>query len=715
MVGMGESTMQSPGGSVATEDGLPTTDPWELVKLGHQARGRRDLIAALRMFEAASDAKPDNLNILAECGNTLRAMSRFDAAAAIYRGVLERAPGHFGALVGLGQLAKQQGDRGEALQYFEAAAETDPQNPNLQAEIAHTLVQMDRRDEAELAYQNVLKGCPSHFGALVGLGHIARARRDWAQALTHFEAAQAAAPENLGASLEMATVFRELQRPDDAEAILQHLESLVDVRIDTELLQERKFEHFCLTKQLDKAAECLAGWGHHRNVPSNSVPLAAGLYGARRQWQDVLEFFRERVVEGTWAGKSGYDPILLEAVARAARHTGSYHVVLRLIDRLAEVINDPKLRDLRDQLTEELVLLRSLGLHDGTDAPAPMIGSTLRAWRLNRLRQMLGNSSATEASATIFWCTDAAFLPGAIVSIFSLMRHNLGSLRRYSLTVFCSEDVLELTAGLCDRIATAFSTRISVRTASDLAAGSGGLCTEYGVFTPGYALSEAAYYRIYAALQLLKEGVNGRVLYLDADTWVGPGLDRLIDFDMDDRPLGACLDDVSDPAIRRAALKIGVAPEAYFNSGVLLFDLKHPALAPALREAIETSVRHPNLLTFLDQCALNMAFQAKVAPLPEPFNVFVRQHTDLRSEPTDAVVTHFLARPKPWDPMYATSNCRRWIEELAALRQVVGAEWLGPLLSLQFPRRRAGTTTGANDAAALETTSSRQESIGSPP
>jgi lipopolysaccharide biosynthesis glycosyltransferase/tetratricopeptide (TPR) repeat protein len=657
-----------------------------VVGLASLARRRADHAGALALLQAAAADHPGNVYVQVEIANTLRDLSRYEEAESRYRRVLDAAPDQLGALLGLASVARGRGDHAGALALYQAAAVRHPENQHIQLELGATFRDLQHPAGAEAIYRRILERTPRHAAALLGLGYIAREQSEWNVALEHFRAAADACPGQTRPLFEIASTLRELQRIEEAEQVLDSLEQCPGSDLNGEL-KERKFEHFCLTKQLDKAAECLAGWGHHRNVPSNCVPLAAGLYGARGQWQDVLDFFRERVVEGRWGGRRGRYLMLLEAVARAARHTGSYHVLLHLVDRMLAVVNCPELRDLRDQVTEELALLCSLGLEDGTDAPDPVIDSTLRTWRSKRLRQALGNSSTTEEARTIFWCTDSAFLVGAAVSIFSLMRHNLESLRQYAFIVFCSEEVLELTSGLCDRIATAFSTRISVRTAGDLVAGVSGLCTEYGMFTPGYALSEAAYYRIYATLQLQKEGISGRALYLDADTCVGPGVDRLIDFDMDGRPLGARLEVVSNPAIRRAAHKIGIAPHTYFNSGVLLFDLKHPALAPALREAMDTSFRHPDLLTFLDQCALNMAFQAKIAPLPQPFNTFVKQNTDLRTVPTDAVITHFLARPKPWDPMYATANCRRWIEELAALRQVVGAEWLGRLLALQFPRR----------------------------
>jgi tetratricopeptide (TPR) repeat protein len=816
--------MLSLGGSLANEDGPQTADPWELVRLGHQARDRRDLITALRMFEAASDGTPDNLNILVECGSTLRAMSRFDAAAATYRGVLERAPGHFGALVGLGHLANQQGDRSAALQYFEQAVETDPHNPNLHAEIAHTLVQIGRLGEAELAYQNALKGYPQHFGALVGLGHIAwrrgdrdaalvrfeaasnlhpgkvnvdveisianllremrrldhaerryrgvleaspghlrallglahiarergddaaalqwfqaaaesdasslpirldiattlrkldrldeaetvcrgvlerrpddaealiglghvaRARGDWAGALTRFQAAQAAAPGNLRASLEVARVLRELQRPDDAEAILQQLESLADAGFNAEL-REGKFEHFCLTRQFDKAADCLAGWRTARQVPIGVLSLVAGFYASRREWQALVDLLRDGVLEGEWDRRIGRQVALLEAIAEAARRTGRYQEVIDSVDRLLEAGRDAALVGLRDHLAEELRLLDVLALRTAQPANGQVFQSLFRTWRADFMSSLLADRQPPQSARTIYFCTDATFLPGAVVSLTSLLRNNVGALPNYTLIVFCSDEIADFSATIFGELAAAFSVQIDVRASSTLLADQN-LTTEYGFFTAGHALSEAAYHRIYAAVQLLNAGLDGRALYLDADTCIGPRLDRLLEFDLKGLPLAARCDLPGVPRVREAALKLGISPETYFNSGVLLFDIGHPALGSALKTAINISSTQPEALMFHDQCALNAAFRGKFCALPEQFNTFIKPDAGAgMSAEQIPVVTHFLGRPKPWDPAYGAANCVAWLESLATLGTILRPARLRQMLAMQFPHR----------------------------
>jgi tetratricopeptide (TPR) repeat protein len=87
-------------------------------------------------------------------------------------------------------------------------------------DIATDLRELGRFDEAEAALLEILKQAPQHFGALVGLAHIARRRGDRAASLRYFEAAAAVDPKHLQTRVDIATDLRELGRFDEAEAAL---------------------------------------------------------------------------------------------------------------------------------------------------------------------------------------------------------------------------------------------------------------------------------------------------------------------------------------------------------------------------------------------------------------------------------------------------------------------------------------------------------------
>src|SRR5215467_12034836 len=92
-------------------------------------------------------------------------------------------------LVGMGLAARRQGDLQGAVRILEAASTAAPENLDICVELGNTLRAMSRLDEAESEYRRVLDRLPAHFGALVGLAHVAKQRGDRPGALAHFEAA----------------------------------------------------------------------------------------------------------------------------------------------------------------------------------------------------------------------------------------------------------------------------------------------------------------------------------------------------------------------------------------------------------------------------------------------------------------------------------------------------------------------------------------------
>jgi lipopolysaccharide biosynthesis glycosyltransferase len=596
--------------------------------------------------------------------------------------VLGQIPEHVGALLGLGETARTRGDFEAARAWFEAAAAKEPGNTWLQTSIADTLRESFRLDEAENAYRTILRTCPNNVHVLVGLGHVEQKRKNHAAALAFFEAAAAKAPHDPKVWLLVAGALRGLCRFEEAGEILAKIENLHG--IDKSALQVRRFEHFCLTLQLSEAEKCIVAWGGPHNVPNGAVIRTAQLYAALGRWSEVLTFFRERVVESEWTGS--YDQ-MVEPLGRAARATGRYAEVCELLDRLPDASTSEVIRLAHDQIVEEIRLLRMLD--PARPEPDPALGMTIadpfRAGRAELVTQVLQGRLPDRSPTQVFTCTDAAYLIGASVCLFSLLQHNRESLRHCRFTVFCTDDALDLAYTVFGSIGAAFATPIDVRALSSLCSKALDLRTGWGVFTPGHALSQAAYYRIYAGRQLIDEGAMGRALYIDADTCVLFGLDELLAFELGGQPLGVRLDDVKLPVIRRAASLLGLEPDKYFNSGVLLFDLRHPELRPRLDRSIEISLTEKHRLTFADQCALNLAFRDRFATLPDRFNLFIKPDTPVESLCSDPTVIHFLSRPKPWDPMYGTPNCMPWLREFAAMGDVVAPDLIRRLLALQYP------------------------------
>jgi lipopolysaccharide biosynthesis glycosyltransferase len=179
----------------------------------------------------------------------------------------------------------------------------------------------------------------------------------------------------------------------------------------------------------------------------------------------------------------------------------------------------------------------------------------------------------------------------------------------------------------------------------------------------------AMWYRI-----LLPEllGELNRVLYLDADTVVVDDLSPLAELDLGDHLLAA-VTNVFMPYHRFRPAELGIAPSAYFNSGVLLLNLEQmrsDGFTAAVRQ-LATGSRGASL-TWPDQDALNLAVQDRWQRLHPRWNcmnsivnepeladeVFGPEQT--REALSSPAIRHFEGEGlnKPWHAMHPRAGRR---------------------------------------------------------
>jgi lipopolysaccharide biosynthesis glycosyltransferase len=463
---------------------------------------------------------------------------------------------------------------------------------------------------------------------------------------------------------------------------------------DDPMWQLRELQVWCLSGKLDRAQELVAGWGGLEKVPQPASATTAGLLAALGRWDDIVEFLANRVDQGL--AVQGY--LFLEAVAGAARHTGRYDEV---IDLLSRPPRRHEVEQTRNGLVAEAELLDVIGLRP--NKPTREVQDRLLADRLRVFKEVVSgrcpralrvpppDESTVTLDGVVVWCTDRQYLLGTCVSVWSLLRHNPGFSPSSGLRVVVAPDVLDLARQVMGQLATAGGIDIAVTDADAMVPTEHDLRTAYGLFTPGHVLAAAAYYRLFAVRDLMAEVPEGRIVYLDSDTCVGPGAAGLFSLDLGPHPLAARSErpmglrfESRRVLTDQAARNMGLDPGSYFNSGVLVFDGSHGALSTGLDRAIHLALEEPERLMFHDQCALNLAFAGKVAPLDETFNRFVRPQNAATGD--SPVVLHYLERPKPWDPLYPTINCQRWMDELVGLSTVLDPRHISAMLGLQFPR-----------------------------
>jgi lipopolysaccharide biosynthesis glycosyltransferase len=151
-----------------------------------------------------------------------------------------------------------------------------------------------------------------------------------------------------------------------------------------------------------------------------------------------------------------------------------------------------------------------------------------------------------------------------------------------------------------------------------------------------------------------------RVVYLDADTLVTASLAPLGVLDLQGAPVAA-VRNVTEPEMQPRLYELGVAPEDYFNAGVLVVDLQQWRAEDAGRGLVELVRRHRDLVWF-DQDALNSLFAGRWLPLSPRWNAMNSLWTwpdlaveafgehDVSEATTNPAVLHFEGPglAKPW-------------------------------------------------------------------
>lgn len=150
-----------------------------------------------------------------------------------------------------------------------------------------------------------------------------------------------------------------------------------------------------------------------------------------------------------------------------------------------------------------------------------------------------------------------------------------------------------------------------------------------------------------------------RVLYLDCDVLVMDDLDPLWATDFGDRLL-ACVSNVFERGAETRARDLGLAsPGQYFNSGVMLLNLRAWRAQDTTREVLR--IARSQRLVWPDQDALNLALAGRWLPLHPRWNCqnslfFLDQARDVFGAPvvreatTHPAILHFEGGElaKPW-------------------------------------------------------------------
>lgn len=432
----------------------------------------------------------------------------------------------------------------------------------------------------------------------------------------------------------------------------------------------KRFEHACFISDTDTAAALCTELEALDMADRQFLLPVFRFLAERKQWHALVD----RAVQ--WLHPLFQYEQIGYVFFRAAKHTGRQVELADAVTRIEDWQTRP-----------DLVRLRAILLTDTADT-LPAIAALSRdplVWneaqcrvRLQARRDALLRAQAPSGRQALFFCTDRNYLCATIVALHGALA--IVDAGNTDFFIVVDNDVEDLCRAAVAPLATA-GPAITVVPASEVVSETEKLFPAYGLFTSGHVLASAAYYRIFFARHLQRLGTHARAVYLDSDVIVRGTLQPLFDFDLQGEPLGA-RNETDRPEVRRAIAAHQLPHNRYFNSGVLVFDLKHERLAPCLDAAISAILDDGVTLLFHDQCALNVGFRSGSAEIGMAWNYPVGEGGSIAAAPEDARVLHFLDRPKPWSAAYGGDAGATWFNAWRATAAAIGEATALALLEL---------------------------------
>lgn len=246
--------------------------------------------------------------------------------------------------------------------------------------------------------------------------------------------------------------------------------------------------------------------------------------------------------------------------------------------------------------------------------------------------------------------TDNNFLLYLGVAICSICENNGGQALYFHIIV--GNDVTDSRKAMLADMASRYGSRISFYSINE------SVLAEFPVGQPGQPphITPAAYYRLFLA-SLLPDDID-KVLYLDCDILNVSGLSDLWGMDISGYAIAAAPDMYT--CERSVYDRLGYPVSlGYFNSGVMLVNLKYWRDNNIQEEFMKFWYEHPERVLFHDQDILNFVLRNrkktvhlkfnvqepmlhKVLPLPDSFK------SEIEEALSSPVIIHFTTPSKPW-------------------------------------------------------------------
>lgn len=183
---------------------------------------------------------------------------------------------------------------------------------------------------------------------------------------------------------------------------------------------------------------------------------------------------------------------------------------------------------------------------------------------------------------------------------------------------------------------------------------------DYFLNSPIHNWSKEAYYKLLIP-EVLPKNLE-RCLYVDSDTLIQKSLNDFYYSNFDDKALIICEDVGEILFYHKERNKILNIPfeYKYFNSGVILFNLKYFKTKFNIKIIFDYIKNNSDKLKFPDQDTLNALFYDKVkfADIIYDYMEILVSHLLVNDNMEKAVIVHFIK--KPWRYDYNGINAKYW-------------------------------------------------------
>lgn len=254
-----------------------------------------------------------------------------------------------------------------AVREFAAACALRPNSLGARCELAFTHLEAGQVDEAWAIYSAVDAADARRVDALAGLGEISRRRGDLTSALTYFQQAAAIDGERLSLQCDIASVFRDLGRFDEAreafEEVLRCSPGDWRALVGLGLLSRQRGGHAAAVTLFRQAVT------HYPDHPGIRLELALSLRDAGQNDAAINEYEAVLSRDSTNAGA-------LVGLAILRRQAGDPNAALDLLGRA--LTRDPDNPSLH--LEQAAALREALRLDEAESAYRAILGAQPDSW-----------------------------------------------------------------------------------------------------------------------------------------------------------------------------------------------------------------------------------------------------------------------------------------------------------------------------------------------